>query len=140
MNFLMCLKKRCIFLKLFYIGRVVDRVTPYLFVMCWNYGDSDEKRQRYKYIDLKNHKYKIFQYADDMGIFLNWSQGHSNKLLCTDRKLHVGLVDETCIKQWEKQNISLLGKITVVKNMLIPVLTHLFISIPSLDRFYYNKK
>ena len=37
---------------------------------------------------------------------------------------------QNLIKQWEKRYISVLGRITVVKTLLLSKLTHLFISLP----------
>ena len=37
---------------------------------------------------------------------------------------------KSLIKTWSKRNISVLGKITVVKSIILPKLTHLFISLP----------
>ncbi len=40
---------------------------------------------------------------------------------------------EAKIKQWQKRQISVLGRLTVLKTLLIPTLTHLFIAIPTPD-------
>ena len=46
---------------------------------------------------------------------------------------------QTLIKQWERRKISVLGKITVAKTLLIPVLTHLFIAIPNPDASFIKR-
>ena len=46
---------------------------------------------------------------------------------------------ESRIKQWQKRKISVLGKITVVKTLLVPILTHLFIAIPKPDQSIIKK-
>ena len=38
---------------------------------------------------------------------------------------------QNIINFWKRRNISPLGKITVVKSMLLPLFTHLFIALPS---------
>ena len=40
-------------------------------------------------------------------------------------------VIENKIKIWKRRYLSPLGKITVIKSLLIPILTHLFISLPN---------
>ena len=40
---------------------------------------------------------------------------------------------ENKIKLWKRRFLSPLGKITVIKSLLIPILTHLFISLPNPD-------
>ena len=40
-------------------------------------------------------------------------------------------VIENKIKIWKRRYLSPLGKITVIKSLLIPTLTHLFISLPN---------
>ena len=42
------------------------------------------------------------------------------------------------IKHWEKRNISVLGKITVVKSILLSKFTHLFISLPKPSNDFMN--
>ena len=34
-------------------------------------------------------------------------------------------------KQWNKRNLTPIGKITVVKSLILPVLNHLFIALPN---------
>ena len=34
-------------------------------------------------------------------------------------------------KQWNKRNLTTIGKITVVKSLILPVLNHLFIVLPN---------
>ena len=34
-------------------------------------------------------------------------------------------------KQWNKRNLNPIGKITVVKSLILPVLSHLFIALPN---------
>ena len=36
-----------------------------------------------------------------------------------------------CINYWKRRKLTPIGRITVVKTFLIPILTHLFISLPS---------
>ena len=94
------------------------------------------------------------------------SKAHSNERLCRDRKLiwtdenfdilgitYTTILDnieiinykkkcqelESRIKQWQKRKISVLGKITVVKTLLVPILTHLFIVIPKPDQSIIKK-
>ena len=43
------------------------------------------------------------------------------------------------ICNWSKRNLSTLGRITVVKTLLIPKLTHLFMALPNPDNDYFQK-
>ena len=43
------------------------------------------------------------------------------------------------ISSWSKRNLSTIGRITVVKSILIPKLTHLFMALPNPDRKYLKE-
>ena len=40
------------------------------------------------------------------------------------------------INSWSKRNISTIGRITVIKSLILPKLTHLFMSLPDPDQSY----
>ena len=46
---------------------------------------------------------------------------------------------EKAIAQWNKQNLSVFGKVTVVKSILLSKITHLLISLPSPDTNFIKK-
>ena len=46
---------------------------------------------------------------------------------------------EKAIAQWDKRNLTVLGKVTVVKTILLSKITHLLISLPSLDTNFTKK-
>lgn len=45
---------------------------------------------------------------------------------------------ENMIKQWQKRTLTPLGKITVIKTLMIPAFNHLFISLPNPDQAIIN--
>ena len=47
-----------------------------------------------------------------------------NERILQIKKLHV-------IKIWSKRNLTVIGKITVVKTLILPVLNHLIITLPN---------
>ena len=49
-------------------------ITVHISLMCRNYGDSIETKQKIKGIYIENKEYKVFQYADDTGILLDGSE------------------------------------------------------------------
>ena len=191
-----------------------DPISPYLFVLCVEIlGILCRTNEDIKGIKINEKEYKIFQYADDTGFFLDGSENslkntinlldqyfkfsglkpnldktkaiwigsmkESALNLCQRKKIVwtqepftvLGVIFSTniaeipelnyvhklatiknVIKQWQKRRLSVLGKITVVKTILIPKLVHLFISIPKptdtfikdleniLYKFIWNKK
>ena len=61
------------------------------------------------------------------------------KLERKEKILSFWLDIEKEIMSWSKRNISTLGKITVVKSLLIPKITHLLISLPRPDKQMISK-
>ena len=72
---------------------------------------------------------------DILGITFNTNLDEIEKLNFDKKLRHV----EKLIKEWEKRNITVLGKITVVKTLLIPILTHLFKAIPNPSLVFLKK-
>ena len=192
----LCVIQNGIFSSFFNIGRGCrqgDPISPYLFLLCVEImAILIRKNQNIKGICINDKEHKLFQYADDTGIFLDGSENslknaldlldqfskysgltpnfektkciwigsargrHLN--LCEERHLEwtnepfivLGVLFSTELKlipslnfndrltdiekaiaQWNKRNLSVLGKVTVVKTILLSKITHLLISLPS---------
>ena len=198
----LCVIQNGIFSEFFRIGRGCrqgDPISPYLFLLCVEILGIliRKKKQNIKGIYIHDTEYKLFQYADDMGIFIDgtehslrnalnsvdqfskysgltpnlektkciWigSKKGSNDKLCEEIDLDwtdepfvvLGIKISTKLEEmmdlnfleklndirknicsWKKRNLTVLGKITVVKTILLSKLTHLFISLPSPDSHY----
>ena len=172
--------------------------TILILIVCRSFRSINKKNKKYqRYIYIGDVEYKLFQFADDMGIFLDGSENSlrnalnlidqfsklsglkpnydktkciwigskngSTIRLCknitlewTDEpftllgiKFSTNLKDITelnfsdrlndiqnGISMWKKRNLTVLGKITVVKTILLSKLTHLFISLLSPSKVY----
>ena len=195
-NVKLCVIQNGFFSQFFNIGRGCrqgDPISPYLFLLCVEIlGMLIRKTKNIKGINISDVEYKLFQFADDMGIFLDGSENSlrntlnlidqfskfsglkpnydktkciwigskkgSTTRLC--KNIHLEWTDEpfslfgikfstnlkdiaelnftdrlndiqNSILMWNKRNLTVLGKITVVKTILLSKLTHLLISLPS---------
>ena len=191
-----CVIQNGIFSQFFNISRGCrqgDPISPYIFILCVEImGILIRQNNKIKGITIDHVEYKLFQYADDTGMFLDgtvqslknaldlldqfakysgltpnfdktkciWigsAKGCTDKL-CEDRNLQwsndpftvLGITFSTdlykipdlnfrkkleniqkLITYWKKRNLTVLGRICVVKTLLISKLVHLFTSIPS---------
>ena len=200
----LCVIQNGIFSKFFNIGRGCrqgDPISPYLFILCVEImGILIRQNQDMKGITIGCKEFKLFQYADDTGIFIDgterslrnaldlldqfskysgllpniektkciWigSKRGSKEILCREKKLDwiiepfsvLGIIFSTklrdipdlnfnkkmqdiqsAITQWKKRNLTVLGKITVAKTILLSKITHLLISIPSPSKIVIKK-
>ena len=200
-NVKLCVIQNGFFSQFFNIGRGCrqgDPISPYLFLLCVEIlGMLIRKTKNIKGINISDVEYKLFQFADDMGIFLDGSENSlrntlnlidqfskfsglkpnydktkciwigskkgSTTRLC--KNIHLEWTDEpfsllgikfstnlkdiaelnftdrlndiqNSILMWNKRNLTVLGKITVVKTILLSKLTHLLISLPSPNKVY----
>ena len=200
-NVKLCVIQNGFFSQFFNIGRGCrqgDPISPYLFLLCVEIlGMLIRKTKNIKGINISDVEYKLFQFADDMGIFLDGSENSlrntlnlidqfskfsglkpnydktkciwigskkgSTTRLC--KNIHLEWTDEpfsllgikfstnlkdiaelnftdrlndiqNSILMWNKRNLTVLGKITVVKTILLSKLTHLLISLPSPNKEY----
>ena len=70
------------------------------------------------------------QYVDELKI-LGISYGPSNESIFRTNLMHRLPLVEKEISQWKRRHITLIGKVTVVKSLLISQLVHLFLSLPT---------
>ena len=197
-NVKLCVIQNGFFSQFFNIGRgcrQCDPISPYLFLLCVEI--LGVLIRNIKGINISDVEYKLFQFADDMGIFLDGSENSlrnalnlidqfskfsglkpnydktkciwigskkgSTTRLCKNLNLEwtdesfplLGIKFSTNLKDitelnftdrlndiqnsilmWNKRNLTVLGKITVVKTILLSKLSHLLISLPSPNKVY----
>ena len=61
------------------------------------------------------------------GIFFHINLDEIQRIDFTDKKQNI----KSIIQLWKRRYLTPLGKITVIKTLLLPILNHLFISIPN---------
>ena len=83
-------------------------------------------------------KYENINWATDtvkcLGIYFGYDKLKCNKLNLEKQFLKV----EKIIKDWTKRNLTMLGRITVVKSLIIPNITYVA-SVTTLDKEYLAK-